>query len=136
MEVIKKSLAGFAVFDFPKLSFDFLQQGRIYLFVCNWERSGAWEVPHLTPNVRQRTVVWMVLEYHMTDANGLDFANLAILLPDQGKLIMLYTIAGILILIWGLSLISSFTAGGFIHALLVIAIIMVVYQLITGRRVV
>jgi hypothetical protein len=48
---------------------------------------------------------------------------------------MLYTIAVILLVLWALGLVTSITAGGFIHALFVIAIIMVVYQLITGRRI-
>ncbi|MCG6888536.1 MAG: lmo0937 family membrane protein [Gammaproteobacteria bacterium] len=49
---------------------------------------------------------------------------------------MLYTIAVVLLILWALGLVTAFTAGGFIHALLVIAIIMVVFQLINGRRVV
>jgi hypothetical protein len=49
---------------------------------------------------------------------------------------MLYTIAVILLVLWALGLVSSFTAGGFIHALLVIAVIMVIFQVISGRRVV
>jgi hypothetical protein len=49
---------------------------------------------------------------------------------------MLYTIAVILLFLWVFGLVSSFTAGGLLHALLVIAVITVVYQLITGRRVV
>lgn len=49
---------------------------------------------------------------------------------------MLYTIAMVLLVLWVLGLVSSFTAGGLIHALLVIAIIMIVFQLISGRRVV
>jgi len=48
---------------------------------------------------------------------------------------MLYTIAVILMALWLLGLVTSFTAGGFIHALLVIAVVVVVYQLITGRKV-
>jgi hypothetical protein len=48
---------------------------------------------------------------------------------------MLYTIAVILLVLWVLGLATSFTAGGLLHALLVIAVIMVVYQLVTGRRV-
>ncbi|MDX2464447.1 MAG: lmo0937 family membrane protein [Porticoccus sp.] len=47
---------------------------------------------------------------------------------------MLYTIAVILLVLWVLGLATSFTAGGFIHLLIVIAVIMVGYQLITGRR--
>ncbi|MEQ8207184.1 MAG: lmo0937 family membrane protein [Woeseia sp.] len=49
---------------------------------------------------------------------------------------MLYTIAVVLLILWGLGLVSSFTAGGFIHALLVIALILVIFQAISGRRVV
>lgn len=48
---------------------------------------------------------------------------------------MLYTIAVVLLVLWALGLVTSITAGGFIHALLVIAVIMVVFQLISGRRV-
>lgn len=47
---------------------------------------------------------------------------------------MLYTIAVILIVLWLLGLVSSYTMGGFIHILLVIAIVMVLVNLISGRR--
>jgi hypothetical protein len=47
---------------------------------------------------------------------------------------MLYTIAVILVVLWLLGLITSYTMGGFIHILLVIAIIMVLVNLISGRR--
>lgn len=46
---------------------------------------------------------------------------------------MLYTIAVILVVLWLLGLVTSYTIGGFIHILLVIAIIMVLLRLITGR---
>ena len=46
---------------------------------------------------------------------------------------MLYTLALILLILWVLGLVTSFTAGGFLHILLVVAVIAVVYQLITGR---
>jgi len=49
--------------------------------------------------------------------------------------IMLYTLALILIIAWLLGLVSSYTMGGFIHILLVIAIIMVLVRLIQGNRV-
>jgi hypothetical protein len=48
---------------------------------------------------------------------------------------MIYTIAVILLVLWLLGLATSFTAGGLLHLLLVIAVVMVIYQLITGRRV-
>ena len=47
---------------------------------------------------------------------------------------MLYTIAVVLIILWLLGLVSSSTMGGFIHVLLVIAIVMVLLNLISGRR--
>jgi NADH:ubiquinone oxidoreductase subunit 3 (subunit A) len=47
---------------------------------------------------------------------------------------MLYTIAVVLLCLWILGLATSVTAGGFIHALIVIAIIVVAYQVISGRR--
>lgn len=46
---------------------------------------------------------------------------------------MLYTIAVILVILWLLGLVTSYTIGGFIHLLLVIAIIVVLVRLITGR---
>jgi len=48
---------------------------------------------------------------------------------------VLYTIAVVLLVLWLLGFATSVTAGGLLHALLVIAVIMVAYQLITGRRV-
>ncbi|MBU3948567.1 MAG: lmo0937 family membrane protein [Proteobacteria bacterium] len=47
---------------------------------------------------------------------------------------MLWTIAVILIVLWLLGLVSSYTMGGFIHVLLVIAIIMVLVNIIQGRK--
>jgi hypothetical protein len=46
---------------------------------------------------------------------------------------MLYAIATILILLWLLGLMSSATMGGFIHVLLLIAVVMVLLKIITGR---
>jgi hypothetical protein len=47
---------------------------------------------------------------------------------------MLYTIAVVLLVMWLLGLVTSYTMGGFIHILLVVAIVMVLVNLITGRR--
>jgi uncharacterized membrane protein YtjA (UPF0391 family) len=47
---------------------------------------------------------------------------------------MLYTIAVVLLVLWLLGLVSSYTLGGFIHILLAVAIIMVLVSLISGRR--
>jgi hypothetical protein len=48
---------------------------------------------------------------------------------------MLYTIAIVLVVLWLLGLITSYTMGGFLHILLVVAVIMIVVQLAQGRRV-
>jgi hypothetical protein len=48
---------------------------------------------------------------------------------------MLWTIAVILIVLWLLGLVTAYTMGGFIHVLLVVAIIVVAIRLIQGRRV-
>jgi len=48
---------------------------------------------------------------------------------------MLGTIAVVLIVLWLLGLVSSYTLGGFIHILLVIAVILIVVRLIQGRRI-
>ena len=47
---------------------------------------------------------------------------------------MLWTIFVILLVLWLLGLVSSYTMGGFIHILLVIAIVVLIVQLIQGRR--
>ncbi len=49
---------------------------------------------------------------------------------------MLTTIAVILVVLWLLGIVTSYTLGGFIHVLLVIAIVMVLIRLIKGERVV
>jgi hypothetical protein len=47
---------------------------------------------------------------------------------------MLWTIAAILLVLWALGLGTSYTAGGLVHLLLVIAVIVVVLQFVGGRR--
>jgi hypothetical protein len=47
---------------------------------------------------------------------------------------MLWTIAVVLIILWLLGFVSSYTMGGFIHILLVIAIVVVLIRIIQGRR--
>ncbi len=48
---------------------------------------------------------------------------------------MLWTIAIILLVLWALGLVSAYTMGGFIHILLVVAVVVVLIRLIQGRRV-
>jgi uncharacterized protein DUF5670 len=47
---------------------------------------------------------------------------------------MLWTIFVVLLILWLLGMVSSYTLGGFIHLLLVIALVVLVFQLLTGRR--
>jgi hypothetical protein len=48
---------------------------------------------------------------------------------------MLWTIAVVLIILWLLGLVSSYTMGGFIHILLIVAVVIILVRLIQGRRV-
>lgn len=47
---------------------------------------------------------------------------------------MLYTIAVLLLILWLLGLVSSYTLGGMIHILLVVALVVIIVGLVTGRR--
>jgi Family of unknown function (DUF5670) len=47
---------------------------------------------------------------------------------------MLWTVAIVLLVLWALGLVTSYTLGGFIHILIVVAIIIVLVQFIQGRR--
>jgi len=47
---------------------------------------------------------------------------------------MLWTIAVILLVLWLLGLVTSYTVGGFIHVLLVIAIVLILVRIISGRK--
>ena len=55
--------------------------------------------------------------------------------PAEGETTMLWTIAVLLLVLWGLGLVTSYTIGGYIHILLVVAVIVAVVRLIQGRRV-
>lgn len=48
---------------------------------------------------------------------------------------MLWTIAVILLVLWALGLVTSYTVGGFIHVLLVVAVVVVLIRVIQGRRI-
>jgi hypothetical protein len=48
---------------------------------------------------------------------------------------MLWTLIIVLVVLWLLGLVSSYTLGGFIHVLLVLAIIILIYRIVTGQRV-
>jgi hypothetical protein len=49
---------------------------------------------------------------------------------------MLWTVFVVLLILWLLGMVSSYTIGGFIHLLLLVALVVLVFQLISGRRVV
>ena len=53
--------------------------------------------------------------------------------PYERKTTMLYTIAVVLVILWLLGLVTSYTMGGFIHVLLVVAIVIVLLRVISGR---
>jgi len=55
---------------------------------------------------------------------------------NERIIFMLYTIAVILLILWLAGLLTSYTMGGLIHALLVIAIVVVLFRVISGRKVV
>jgi uncharacterized membrane protein YtjA (UPF0391 family) len=55
---------------------------------------------------------------------------------SQGDRKMLWTIFVILLVLWLLGLVTSYTLGGFIHVLLVVAVVILIINLIQGRRVV
>jgi hypothetical protein len=48
---------------------------------------------------------------------------------------MLYTIAVVLLILWLLGMVSSYTISGFIHILLVVAVVMILVRVINGRKV-
>jgi len=47
---------------------------------------------------------------------------------------MLYTLAVILIILWALGMVGSFTLGGMIHLLLLVALVMIIVNVVSGRR--
>ena len=48
---------------------------------------------------------------------------------------MLWTIAVILLVLWALGFVSAYTMGGFIHLLLILAVVVILIRLIQGRRI-
>ncbi len=53
---------------------------------------------------------------------------------EKGEITMLYTIAVILLIAWLLGIVGTYTIGAFVHVLLVVAIVLFVVGLLTGRR--
>ncbi len=65
---------------------------------------------------------------------GVRSSKVATELGTEKEGAMLWTIAVILLVLWALGMVSSYTVGGAVHLLLVIALIVVVFQFISGRR--
>jgi hypothetical protein len=80
-----------------------------------------------------------VMAIHVCDAAGKGRLRLINLehwpRSMRWRLAMLYTIAVVLAVLWLLGLVTSYTMGGFIHILLVLAIIVILVQVIQGRRI-
>jgi hypothetical protein len=55
--------------------------------------------------------------------------------PESAGGTVLYTLALVLLVLWLLGMVSGYTIGAFIHVLLVVAVVLVLVQLLTGRRV-
>jgi len=53
----------------------------------------------------------------------------------KGRDVMLWTLAVLLVVLWALGLVTSYTLGGFIHILLVLAVVVVLVRLVRGRRI-
>jgi hypothetical protein len=53
---------------------------------------------------------------------------------QKGRDIMLWTVAVLLVVLWALGLVTSYTLGGFIHILPVLAVVVVIVRVIQGRR--
>lgn len=64
---------------------------------------------------------------------GMGFAASSTAAEQAKERVMLYTIAAVLVILWLLGLVTSYTLGGFIHVLLVIAVIIVLLRIIRGE---
>ena len=93
---------------------------------------GIWVLHRPNPTVRHRTdglTGWAETLIKKTSSLNSKFMQ-----PKRGPP-MLYTVALILVILWLLGLVTSYTLGGFIHILIVIAVIVVLLRIISGRKV-
>jgi hypothetical protein len=84
---------------------------------------------------RDSCALWMRALCVARDLLSLPQSRGGFALSCSGGLAMIWTIFCILLVLWLFGLVSSYTFGGFIHVLLVLAVIMLVFQLVSGRRV-
>jgi hypothetical protein len=82
-------------------------------------------------NIQQLTIRPNLAETSCTQILG---ETVVLRLCQQGKREMLWTLFVVLLVLWLLGVVSSYTLGGFIHILLVLAVIALVFQLLSGRR--
>jgi hypothetical protein len=68
--------------------------------------------------------------HHVTQAPAVD----AILDLEDAPMDLLWTVAVILLILWLLGLVTSYTVGGFIHILLVLALVVILIRVLQGRR--
>ncbi len=92
-------------------------------------------VPESFSSVRQRTIeiILSCVSKRTYSVFTVGHSECSIMVDRQKP--MLETIIVVLIILWGLGLVSSYTMGGFIHLLLVLALIVVAVRLIRGRSI-
>jgi hypothetical protein len=81
-------------------------------------------------------VALVALSVQSTDCEGLPFGPVLAVPSLGGNNSMLWTIFIVLLVLWALGLVTSYTMGGFIHIFLVIALVVLAINLIQGRRLV
>lgn len=99
---------------------------RVFIFYSNWQPRPPNR--HLTTGKTAR-----VRKSRKTAIDAASSAAITIVTLSQ-EIIMLWTITIILFILWVVGLVSSYTLGGWIHILLVLAIIVLIFNLMSGRR--
>lgn len=109
--------------------------GRVRASLASWTVRGLLVREALAHKVLLAVIaVWSAAGVSPHD--GVQPALFRSLLDRLREAAMLWTLFVVLMILWFLGVVSSYTLGGFIHLLLVIALIAVVLQLVQGRRVV
>jgi hypothetical protein len=88
----------------------------------------------VTPHVSRRRACKRRTPQQL-DQGEVDASTARHLMRNKKEINMLWTIAILLLVLWGLGLVTSYTLGGFIHILIVAAVVLVLVRLIQGRRI-
>lgn len=88
----------------------------------------SWQGSHLIYALSERWILFGPLNAHRKDGIALSI--------NKEITNMLWTLFVVLLVLWALGLVTAYTAGGLIHVLLVVALVVLVIQVIQGRRVV